>query len=147
MTAVLATFSSGDTRIVFEIAGPAYERLTRKLDVRVAKHERAGVAAVRQPLGYDETLDIEGALFPFWRGRVQSIEDMRAAARAMKPLLFTDGKGMVHGRWLIESVETDETLPDIDGSPRKIEFRVALGRAGRAVSGQSSASATQGPGA
>jgi uncharacterized protein len=150
MTEVLATLTDGETRITFEIAGPAYERLSRTLEVRMASHDRAGGQTVRQPLGFDETLELEGALFPFWRGRLQTIEDMRDAAKAMKPLLFTDGRGEVYGRWLIESVETDETLPDIQGVPRKIEFRLALGRAGRggSVAGASAAPASgpvQGP--
>jgi uncharacterized protein len=141
MTNVLATLSDGETRIVFEIAGPAYERLSRALEVRMASHDRAGGQSVRQPLGFDETMEIEGALFPFWRGRVQTLDDMRDAAKAMKPLLFTDGRGEVYGRWLIETVETDETLADIDGTPRKIEFRLALGRAGRGASANTASAA------
>jgi uncharacterized protein len=144
MTDVLATLSGGAGDITFALEGPSYERLNRSLSVRTAKHERAGAATARQALGYDETLELEGVLFPFWRGRLATLDALDDATRTMEALLFTDGRGGVHGRWIIETFTRDETLPMADGSPRKISFTLSLGSIGRPIAKRPAAAPVQG---
>ena len=135
---VLATFTgaaSGPIR--FELSGPAYERLTRTVTARLASHERAESATARQGLGYDETIELEGALYPLWRGRVQTLEDLRQACRDNIPVLVSDGRGGVHGRWLIETVSDEETAHLVDGTARKHAFLVSLVAVGRRVASAS----------
>jgi hypothetical protein len=112
--------------IRFSVAESAYTGLQRSLEISVAKHARASGATARQATGYDETIGIDGVVYPEHAGRTR-LDDLRALARAQAPQLLTDGRGRVWGRWLLERVEEtgSEFLPN--GQPLKQAFRLQLG--------------------
>lgn len=112
--------------IRFSVEAGAFQRLRRRLEIRTARQDRAGAQTARQVLGEDETLDIEGAVYPAHKGGLHRLEDMRALARTHEPQLLTDGMGNVWGRFIVESVEedADHFLPN--GAPLRQGFRLGL---------------------
>jgi len=51
---------------------------------------------------------------------------MRAEAGKMKPLILVDGRGFVHGRWVIHRVEEGQEVFAHRGAPRKQTFRMQI---------------------
>lgn len=113
--------------IRFSVEEGAYRQLSRALEIRVARMDRAGAQSGRQVLGEDETLDIEGVCYPGQRHAVDRVDSFRAAARAYKPLMLTDGLGHVWGEYLIERVESRGAEFDGSGVPLREDFRLSLG--------------------
>ena len=116
--------------IRFGVAEGAFQRLSRELEIRTAKMERAGAQTARQVLGRDETLDISGLVFPEWRGGPGRVERFREIARAGEPQMLTDGTGGVWGWWLIERVTEEGSSFLANGVPQRQEFRLTLGKWG-----------------
>ena len=118
----------GDIR--FTVADGAYQQLSRRLEIRVARMDRAGRQAARQLLGFDETVEIEGACYPGQRHAEDRVQSFRDAAKAQKPLMLTDGTGQVWGQWVVEGVDERGSIIDADGVPLRQDFRIALGAYG-----------------
>lgn len=114
----------------FSVSEGAYRRLTRKLEITVAKQARANRSVARQVLGHDETLEIEGVCYPLHRHNPGRIDSFRALALEKKPVLLTDGLGVSWGKFLIENVEETGTEFTPQGVAQKQEFRLALGAYG-----------------
>lgn len=115
----------GDIR--FSVAEGSYRQLSQTLEIRVARMDRAGAQSGRQVLGEDDTIDIEGVCYPGQRHAVDRVDSFRAAARAHKPLMLTDGRGNVWGEYLIERVERRSADFDSSGLPLREDFRISLG--------------------
>lgn len=113
--------------IRFSVSRGAYQTLSRTLEIRVARAERAGGPAARQVLGSDETIDIEGVVYAAYRGGPGRLSEFRALARTGKPQMLTDGTGRVWGRWLIERVDERASDPLANGVAQRQEFRLQLG--------------------
>lgn len=113
--------------IRFSVADGAYRTLSRELEVRVARMDRARGQAGRQALGYDETIEIEGVCYPGQRHARDRVESFRALARAQAPALLTDGTGAVWGEWLVERVHERGSEIMERGVALKQEFRIVLG--------------------
>lgn len=113
--------------IRFSVSEGAYRQMTRTLEIRVARMDRAGAQAGRQLLGEDNTIEISGTLYPGQRHKVDRMDGFRAAARAYKALMLTDGRGNVWGEYVIERVEEGASEFDASGIPLKQDFRLALG--------------------
>lgn len=118
--------------IRFSVAESAYQELTRRLAVRIARLDRAGGSAARQFLGSDETIEISGVVYPGWRGATR-IDDLFALARRQQPQMLTDGRGRVWGRWAVETVEAQESVHLANGAPQRQAFRLSLGAYGEDV--------------
>lgn len=112
--------------IRFSVVESAYQELTRRLSIRMARLDRAGGGAARQFLGLDETIEIAGVIYPGWRGATR-VDDLMALARRQTPQLLTDGRGRVWGLWAIETVEAQETAHLANGAPQRQAFRLSLG--------------------
>jgi hypothetical protein len=123
MSEVLMTL--GDIR--FSVTEGAYRQLSRVLEMRVARMERAGGQAGRQILGEDETVELEGVCYPTHRHALDRLDSFRALARAKKAAMLTDGRGQVWGEFVIERVEErgDEFLSN--GVAQRQDFRISLG--------------------
>jgi phage protein U len=126
MSEVLMTLGS----IRFSVAEGAYRTLERTLEVRTARLDRARGQSARQVLGEDETIVIEGTVYPLYRGGLDRVDSFRELARTYEPQMLTDGTGKVWGRFLIERVEErgSELLPN--GVAQRQDFRLSLGAFG-----------------
>jgi phage protein U len=126
MTDVLLTLGS----IRFSMDQGAFNRLSRTLEIRTAKMERAGAQTARQVLGEDETIAIEGTVYPAEKGGLARLPSFRALARTYAPQLLTDGMGNVWGQYVIERVEEEQSYHLPNGAPLKQTFRINLGAYG-----------------
>jgi phage protein U len=126
MTDVLMTLGP----IRFSVAEGAYRNLSRTLEMRIARLDRAGGQSARQILGEDETIEIEGAVYPMHRHGLDRVDGFRAMARAAEPVVLTDGRGFVWGRYVVERVEERGSQFERDGTPKLQEFRLSLGAFG-----------------
>lgn len=123
MSEVLMTL--GDLR--FSVAAGSYRSLTRTLEMRVARLDRASGATARQVLGSDETVEIEGTCYPGQRHARDRVDSFRALARTREPQMLTDGTGGVWGLFVIERVDERGSEFLSNGVPMRQEFRIVLG--------------------
>jgi phage protein U len=116
--------------IRFSVLESAFQQLVRKLEIRVAKQERAGGPTSRQALGSDETVEIEGTVFAAFSGGVGRVQSFRDLALRKQPQMLTDGMGGVWGLYLVESVDETATHHLPNGAPMKQAFKIMLGAYG-----------------
>jgi len=70
--------------------------------------------------------ELDGVIYPSFKGGLGQIEAMRALADAGKPLQLVDGLGRIWGAWVITEIGDTRTVFADDGQPRKLEFRIKL---------------------
>lgn len=127
MTEVMMTL--GDYR--FSLPTAAYQNLRRSVEYRWPAQERAGRRPARQFTGIGaDTIDLDGVIYPHYRGGLGQLDALRALAGKGKPLILTDGTGKVWGKFCIERVEETQGNFFGDGTPRKQEFRLSLAHYG-----------------
>ncbi len=78
----------------------------------------------------NDTFDIEGVIYPEYKGGIEQITLMRILAEQGEPLMFVSGTGVVHGNYCILSVEETAQHLAPNGSPRKLEFTLSLQKYG-----------------
>lgn len=111
----------------FSVDSAAYSELRRTTDYRWPSQERIGRAPARQFTGPgNDQLDINGVIYPHYRGGVGQLDAMREEAAKGLPLLLVDGEGRIHGRWCIEKVEETRSVLDEKGRPRRQQFALSL---------------------
>lgn len=111
----------------FAVTSGGYERLRRKTAWRWPSQELIGVRAQRQFLGPgDDTVTIDGVIFPHFRGGLRQVPLMRAQAGRGVPLNLTDGLGEYWGQYVITSIEEGKEAFLSDGMARKIDFSIEL---------------------
>lgn len=117
--------SLGEFRFALETA--AYERLALSQSWRWPEQQRLGRDPALQFVGADAAeIELEGVIYPQFRGGLGQIEQLREVADQGKPLMLTDGIGRVWGKWVITKISDTRTVLADDGQPRKIEFRASL---------------------
>jgi len=111
----------------FAVSTGAYQKFERSSSWRWPTQERIGMAPAAQYVGPGEdTISIDGVIFPHYRGGLRQIDQMRAQAGMGRPLPLITGFGRYLGSYVIETIkETQEVLMS-DGAPRKIEFSISL---------------------
>ena len=115
----------------FSLNTGSYQSLKRHSDYRWASCSRIGKDSVVQYVGKgEETLDLEGVIYPHYKGGFGQVDTMRDLAEKNVPHLLIDGQGHILGRWVIRHLEETLTAFLMDGTPRKIEFRLQLTRFG-----------------
>jgi hypothetical protein len=111
----------------FSMTTAAYQRLRRSDVWRWIFQDRIGRKPSAQFTGPGKSeVEIEGVIYPHYKGGLGQIPAMRAEADKGEPLLLADGYGNVWGQWVIERLDATETVPLANGAPRKIEFRLNL---------------------
>lgn len=111
----------------FGVLGGSYQEATRKASYRWETQDRLGRAPAQQFLGPGtEDITLKGVIYPHYRGGLRQVEAMRAIASTGVPLMLVDGLGWVWQRWVITEVTEVKSVLFADGTPRKIEFSVAL---------------------
>lgn len=113
----------------FSIDTAAYQSLRRSLEVRWPSQPVNGAEDVLQFTGITtETIELEGVIYPFFRGGSGQLDRMRSVARNRLPLSLIAGTGAVLGLWVITRVTEGQTVFAEGGEPRRQEFGVALRR-------------------
>jgi hypothetical protein len=123
---VLLSLGQEPDLFIFSVMGAAYETLQRSSAWRWAKQPRLGRLPGRQSLGPDDdSIELAGTLITE-RSGYGSLTKLRALMAKGKPVLLCDSFGNVHGMWCLESVQETQSLPHIDGLPRKQTFTLRL---------------------
>ena len=111
----------------FSLDTAAYAQLEHAAAFRWAALDRHGREAALQYLGPgEETISLSGVVYPHCRGGVAQVAAMRDEAARGEPLLLVDGLGKVHGLWAVQKVTETRRVLFADGTPRRIEFTLAM---------------------
>lgn len=115
----------------FAVSTASYQELTRSTSWRWPGQDRLGQAAALQYTGPgDDTIRLQGVIYPEWRGGFGQVDSLRALGGAGKPLMLVSGLGDVFGAYVIEQVDERQGVFAAAGQPRRQEFSVALRRFG-----------------
>ena len=114
-------------QFTFSVDTAAYQSLNRVTEYRWAQQDRIGQRPALQDVGPgSDTMNLHGVIYPAHKGGLGQIDTMRSEAGKGKPLILVDGRGRVHGRWVIERVEEEQGVFAAAGAPRKQNFRMQL---------------------
>ena len=115
----------GDYR--FSISTAAYESFKRETKWRWASQERLNRTPAKQYVGPGEdTITLEGVVYPHFRGGLEQIDNIRAEADKEEPLLLVDGLGYVYDYWVVTSLSESHTNLWQNGVPLKQQFTLTL---------------------
>jgi phage protein U len=115
----------------FSLNTSAYQSLKRSHEYRWPSIERIGQEPLLQAIGQgSDRIDLDGVIYPHFRGGLGQINAMRDSAQRQEPLMLINGQGNVLGRFVITQIEETQNTFLADGIPRKIEFRLSLERYG-----------------
>lgn len=115
----------------FSLNTSAYQSLKRSSEYRWPSIERVGKEPLLQAIGAGcDRIDLDGVIYPHFRGGLGQINAMRDSAAKQEPLMLINGQGNILGRFVITQIEESQNTFLADGAPRKIEFRLSLERYG-----------------
>lgn len=115
----------------FSLNTSAYQSLKRSSEYRWPSIERIGKEPLLQAIGPGcDRIDLDGVIYPHFRGGLGQINAMRDSAQRQEPLMLINGQGNVLGRFVITQIEESQNTFLADGAPRKIEFRLSIERYG-----------------
>lgn len=115
----------------FSLNTSAYQSLKRSSEYRWPSTPRIGKEPLLQAIGPGcDRIDLDGVIYPHFRGGLGQINAMRDSAQKQEPLMLINGQGNVLGRFVITQIEESQNTFLADGAPRKIEFRLSLERYG-----------------
>lgn len=115
----------------FSINSAAYQTLQHSKVYNWKSQARVGRLPAQQFTGEgEETIALEGVVYPYFKGGTGQLNDMRLQAGKGEPLMLVDGTGVIWQKWCIKQI--DETQRELfsDSTPRKIEFNLQLIRYG-----------------
>ena len=111
----------------FEIATAAYQKFSLNQSWRWPEQARINRDPALQFVGRNVgEIDLDGVIYPSFKGGLGQIEVMRTLADKGKPQQLVDGLGRIWGMWVITEIGDTRTVFAADGQPRKLEFRVKL---------------------
>jgi phage protein U len=114
---------------LFELETAPYQSFQQQLAWRHPANARVGLRPARQFLGNDdESIHLSGVLYHEITGGQVSLEVLRRMAETGNAWVLIGGDGVIHGCFVIESLEMTYTVFNLDGSPKKIEFSLKLAR-------------------
>ena len=115
----------------FETGTAAYARLRQEAEYHWPGQSRIGGQTALQYVGEGErSMELDGVIYPLHSGGLGQMDALRGLASAGRPLLLTDGRGRVWGRWAIRRVTETQSVFFDNGVPRRIEFRLRISRYG-----------------
>lgn len=115
----------GDYR--FSMTTAAYETLRRETKWRWPSQERLGRVPAKQYVGPGEdTITLEGVVYPHFRGGLEQVDAMRDEADKGEPLLLVDGLGYVYDYWVVTSLSETHARVWEKGVPLKQQFSIVL---------------------
>ena len=118
----------------FSVNTAAYQELRRNTDFKWSAQDLIGRLDALQFTGPgQDTITVQGAVFPHFKGGTGQLDAMRAEASKGKPLLLVDGRGRVHGLWIIERIEETQAVFAQAGVPLRQGFNMQLRKYGDGV--------------
>ena len=116
-------------QFAFEIGSAAYVELRRSTEWRHAETPRFGARAASQYLGPgSETIGLTGAILPGISGKHSALVTLRSMGDDGEARPLVDAQGIVHGNFVIVSIEEGQTHFIDTGQPRKADFSIELRR-------------------
>lgn len=113
----------------FSIDTAAYQRLSRTTEYRWVRQSRIGAEDALQFVGVGpDTIELDGVIYPQFRGGPIQVELLRTLGAGRKPLLLVAGTGFVLGQWVIETVTEGQTIFAALGLPQRQEFSISMGK-------------------
>jgi phage protein U len=114
----------------FSLETAAFEQLQRSTEYRWQAQQRIGRAPAHQFIGPGEdTIELQGTIYPHFRGGLGQMALMRDAASTGEPLPLIyafENAGQYAGLWCIKSVKDGRSVFFRDGAARKIDFSISL---------------------
>lgn len=115
----------------FCISNAAYQSLVRTTEYKWEELHRLNSETALQYTGKSpETINLDGEIYPQFKGGLQQITLMRAQAGLGLPLFLISGNGFAFGRWCITNITENQAYFLKDGTPRKIAFSLSLKKYG-----------------
>jgi phage protein U len=113
----------------FSIDDATYQRLSRSTEYRWARQARIGSNDALQFTGYGpETIELEGVIYPHFRGGLKQVDRMRTQASLGVPLPLVSGIGKVLGLWVVEAISEGQEVFAARGIPHKQDFTMRMAR-------------------
>lgn len=113
----------------FSIDDATYQRLSRSTEYRWARQARIGTNDALQFTGYGpETIELEGVIYPHFRGGLKQVDKMRTQASIGIPLPLVSGIGKVLGLWVVEAISEDQEVFAAQGIPHRQDFTMRMAR-------------------
>lgn len=118
-------------RFMFSVGTAAPQQISRTSRYAWPSQERVGQRPLLQWTGpAEERLNINGTIYPKYKGGLLQIQTMRELAGLGKRWLLVDGQGVVYGLFAILEVDEVGTVFDQRGAPTRIDFNLQLEYAG-----------------
>lgn len=113
----------------FSIENAAYQRFFRSSEYRWANIERVGKNDALQFTGMGaDTISLQGAIYPHFRGGLGQVDKMRRTAEIGIPLPLVAGTGKVLGIWVITRVGEGQRTFAEQGAPLRQDFFISMRR-------------------
>ena len=111
----------------FSMSTAAYDSFKRETKWRWASQERLNRTPAKQYIGPgDDTITLDGVIYPHYRGGLQQIDTMRYEADKGEPLLLVDGLGYIYDYWVITQISETQSQIWQSGIPLKQQFSISL---------------------
>lgn len=115
----------------FSLNTAAYQQLRRAIDYRWQSQSRLHNDPAMQYVGRGkEQIELQGTIYPHFRGGFDQIEQMKQEADKAKPLLLVDGQGNIWDSWVIIGINETQEVFAKAGTPKRIVFQLTLLRYG-----------------
>ena len=113
----------------FSLDTAAYQRLSRSTEYRWARQPRIGSNDAMQFTGYGpETIELEGVVYPHFKGGLKQVDRMRTQASIGIPLSLVSGAGRVLGLWVVEAISEGQEVFEKKGIPLRQNFTMRIAR-------------------
>lgn len=114
---------------LFSLDTAAYQKLQRSSSYKWAAQDRFGQGQALQYVGWEnETMSLDGIIYPEFRGGHVQLDEMRAMAKKGIPLTLVTGTGFVLGEWCITDIEEVQSNFFGPGVAQRIDFKMGLKR-------------------
>ncbi|AVO37404.1 phage tail protein [Pukyongiella litopenaei] len=113
----------------FSIDNATYQRLSRSTEYRWSRQARIGTNDALQFTGLGpETIELEGVIYPHFRGGLGQVDKMRIQASIGIPLPLVSGLGRVLGLWVVEAISEGQEVFAAQGIPHRQDFTMRMAR-------------------
>ena len=113
----------------FALNTATYQTLRRKTQYCWAQQARLAQGPAHQYIGMgNDTIDLQGVIYPHYRGGLSQLNELRQQAQQGEPHVLVDGLGHVWGQWVVLSVDEDHEVMHANGQPQKVSFRLQLAK-------------------